>query len=47
MFTALQLVGLLMIIAACVVLLGWPGALLGAGVTAVYVGVAGEVAGKF
>jgi hypothetical protein len=47
MFTALQLLGILMVVAALTVLVGWPGALLGVGLSAVYVGIAGELAGKF
>jgi hypothetical protein len=47
MFTALQLLGILMVVAALTVLVGWPGALLGVGLAAVYVGIAGELAGKF
>jgi hypothetical protein len=47
MFTALQLLGLMLIVAGLVLVLSWPGALLGVGIAAVYVGIAGELAGKF
>jgi hypothetical protein len=42
MFTALQLLGLGLTVAGLVVLAGVGGALIGAGVAVVYVGLAGE-----
>jgi hypothetical protein len=42
MFTALQLLGLGLIIAGAVVVAGVGGALIGAGIAATYVGLAGE-----
>ena len=41
-FTALQLVGLAVFVAGCVVVAGVGGALVGAGIAATYVGYAGE-----
>jgi len=42
MFTALQILGLVLVVAGLVVIAGVGGALLGAGVSAVYLGLAGE-----
>jgi hypothetical protein len=42
MFTALQLLGLALLIAGCVIVAGVGGAFIGAGVAATYIGYAGE-----
>ncbi len=42
MFTALQLVGLCLIIAGTTIIAGLGGALLGAGIAVGYIGLAGE-----
>ena len=42
MFTALQLLGLGLIVAGAIVVAGLGGALIGAGIAAVYFGLAGE-----
>lgn len=42
MFTALQLLGLSLFIAGCVVAAGVAGALIGVGIAATYIGLAGE-----
>jgi len=42
MFTALQILGLALVVAGLVVIAGVGGALLGAGVSVVYLGLAGE-----
>ena len=42
MFTVLQLVGLAVFVAGCVVVAGIGGALIGAGIATTYLGLAGE-----
>jgi hypothetical protein len=42
MFTVLQLLGLAVFVAGCVVVAGIGGALIGAGIAATYIGLAGE-----
>ena len=42
MFTLLQLLGLVLFVAGCVVVAGVGGALIGSGVAATYIGLAGE-----
>jgi hypothetical protein len=42
MFSALQLLGLALVIAGATMLAGVPGALIGAGIAVGYVGLAGE-----
>jgi hypothetical protein len=42
MFTALQLLGLALFVAGCVVAAGVAGALIGGGIAATYIGLAGE-----
>jgi hypothetical protein len=42
MFTALQLLGLALFVAGCVVVAGVGGALIGSGIAATYIGYAGE-----
>jgi hypothetical protein len=42
MFTALQLLGLALFVAGCVVAAGVAGALIGSGIAVTYLGLAGE-----
>jgi hypothetical protein len=42
MFTALQLLGLALFVAGCVVVAGVGGALIGSGIAVTYLGLAGE-----
>lgn len=42
MFTALQLLGLALVVTGCVILAGVAGAFIGGGAAMVYIGLAGE-----